>query len=66
MPRLKVEEELLGTIAACRYLRVGRSTLTSWRRKGLLRATPVEEGRRGIRYKFTRADLDEFLERIEY
>lgn len=66
MPRLKAGGELLGVVAACRYLRVGRSTLTAWRRNGTLRSIPVEEGRRGTRYKFAKADLEEFRHRIDY
>jgi hypothetical protein len=66
MPRLRVEGELLGTMAASRYLRVGRSTLTAWRRKDIVKSIPVEEGRRGRRYKFSQEDLDEFRERIDY
>jgi predicted site-specific integrase-resolvase len=66
MPRLKNEDELLGTVAASRYLGVGRSTLTSWRRRGEVRSEAVEDGRRGIRYKFALADLDEFRKRVDY
>jgi excisionase family DNA binding protein len=66
MPRPRDEGELMGTMSASRYLGVGRSTLTSWRRRGELEFKTVDEGARGVRYKFARADLDEFRERLDY
>ena len=64
MPRLKVaESSLLGTCGAAAYLGVGRSTLESWRRRGEIIPTAVEEG---PLYKFEKADLDKFRERIDY
>jgi predicted site-specific integrase-resolvase len=66
MPRLKGESVLLGTMAASRFLGVGRSTLTSWRRRGELKVEAIQDGRRGIRYKFALDDLKEFRKRVDY
>jgi Helix-turn-helix domain len=65
MPRLKVDCKFLGTMAASRYLGVGRSTLTSWRRRGEVLAKAIDHGH-GMRYVFAQADLDEFRGRIDY
>jgi hypothetical protein len=66
MPRLKTEEGLLGTNAASRYLGIHRSTLTYWRRRGVLTPTAVEEGPRGPTFKFSKCDLDAFREGVDY
>jgi hypothetical protein len=66
MPRLKTNEPLLGTVGACRYLALHRSTFTSWRRRGVLKPTAVEQGPRGPLFKYSPADLDAFREKIDY
>jgi excisionase family DNA binding protein len=65
MPRLKTQTDMLGACAAARYLGVSRSTLTSWRRRGVVPAIVVE-GPRGSLYKFRMSDLDEFRKEVDY
>jgi DNA-binding transcriptional MerR regulator len=66
MPRLKTDDALMGTNAAARYLCLHRSTLTYWRRKGVLTPTAVTEGPWGPQFKFSKGDLDRFRDRIDY
>ena len=62
MPRLKKPHGLLGTCGAARFLRVHRATLDSWRRRGVLTPTAVEEGR----YRYSVGALEAFRINIEY
>jgi predicted site-specific integrase-resolvase len=66
MPRLKRDAKLLGSCQAAEFLGVTRSTLASWRRRGEIKPTTVEDGPLGPRYKFSTLDLETFRERIDY
>lgn len=66
MPRLKRESKYLGSTQAADYLGLAKSTLTYWRRKGVLRPTRTEQTTLGVRYLYEKSDLDAFRERIDY
>jgi hypothetical protein len=66
MPRLKTQDTLLGTVRAARYLGIHRSTFTLWRRAGVLEPTAIAEGPGGPLYRWSTADLDAFMEKIDY
>lgn len=67
MPRLKTPGGLLGSVEAARFLEVHRSTLASWRRRGVLTPSLVEEGPNGRpRFKFNEEELEKLRERIDY
>src|SRR5690242_6714867 len=58
MPRLRLDEpDALGSSLAAEYLGVHRSTLESWRRRGELKPTVVEDSPRGRLYRYSREDL---------
>ena len=66
MPRLKTNDDLLGTCGAARYLDIHRSTLEWWRRRGEIEPTRIEQGPRGKLYRYSRDELDRLRERIDY
>jgi hypothetical protein len=66
VPRLKTDNVLLGTCRAAQFLGVHRSTLRSWRLRGEIAPTAVEQGPRGPLFKYSEADLDSFKEKIDY
>jgi hypothetical protein len=65
MPRLRSDDALLGTTRAAAYLGVHRSTLKSWRVRGVVRASAADTPR-GVVYLFDTADLDRLRTKIDY
>jgi len=57
---------MLGTTDAARYLELSVSTLTYWRKSGVLIPTHVRETPNGPRYRYSTADLDKFRSLIYY